>query len=459
MTTFKYNLLQHTWIKKLASSGWPLLMLRAIALGGFVFAILVGIFGTPVGNRNFAIVAVWIAWWAALMLLIVPFLGRGWCAVCPIPMPGEWLQNGAVLGPKSGGSQRFSQLRKFPRKFRNIWLQNVAFTLLALFSAVILTRPSVTAWVLLGMILLAVGMSMVFERRSFCRYVCPVGGFIGLYSQLAPVEVRVIDTQVCKAHTEKSCYQGSENGFGCPWNIFPGGMTPQLGVNTNCGLCMECLRTCDYDNIALNLRAFGADVKPQNKPKLDEAYKAFIMLGSALVYSTVMLGPWGALKQAAYQVGSLPWFGYALALLALTWGLLPGLFYLTGRAAQIIAPTSHPPRQTFTTYAAALLPLGLTAWVAFSFSFVFANLSYLWPVLSDPFGWGWNLMGTAALAWTPYFGYLNPILQVLVLIGGLAWSGSIAQKIARERKAPRQAGPVMMFSFFVTILLLWLLIA
>jgi len=453
MTTFKYNLLQHTWIKKLATNRWPLLILRSIALGGFVFVILVGILGTPIGNHNFAIVAVWIAWWAALMLLLVPFLGRGWCAVCPIPMPGEWLQNGVVLGP--GKNSQGKKRRRFPKPLRSIWLQNAAFSLLALFSVVILTRPLVTAWVLLGMILLAVALSLVFERRSFCRYVCPVGGFIGLYSQLAPVELRVIDSQVCKSHAEKSCYQGSENGSGCPWNVFPGSLT----VNTNCGLCMECLRTCDYDNIALNLRTFSADLQPQNQSKLDEAYKAFIMLGSALVYSAVMLGPWGTLKQATSQIGSLPWFGYAMALLALTWGLLPGLFYLTNRVGLFIAPTPHPPHQTFTAYAVALLPLGLTAWVAFSFSFVFANISYLWPALSDPFGWGWNLLGTAALVWTPYLTSLTPLLQMLVLIGGLIWSSYTAQKIAGECKAPHQAWPVMMFSLFVTILLLWLLIA
>jgi polyferredoxin len=450
----KYNLLQHSLIKKLTANRWPLLIIRSIALGGFVLAILTGIFGTPVGNRNFVIVAVWIAWWAALMLVIVPFFGRGWCAVCPIPMPGEWLQQGTVLGPKPGKLPRPARFKKFPKILRNIWLQNGAFTLLALFSAVILTRPSVTAWVLLGMILLAIGMSQVFERRSFCRYVCPVGGFIGLYSQLAPVELRVIDTQVCKSHTEKSCYQGSENGYGCPWNIYPGGMA----VNTNCGLCMECLRTCDYDNIALNLRAFGADIKSQNKTKLDEAYKAFIMLGSALIYSAVMLGPWGELKNAAYQVGSLRWIVYALALLAFTWGLLPGLFYLTTQIARVISSTPHKSRQTFTAYAATLLPLGLTAWVAFSFSFVFANISYLWPVISDPFGWGWNLLNTADLTWTPYLGSSMPVLQILALLGGFVWSGYIAQKIAIERKAPRQAWPVMAFSLLATLLLFWLLV-
>ncbi len=449
-----FNLLNLSPLRKALTSRWSLLILRAIALGGFVFAILAGLLGTPVGNHNFAIVAVWIAWWAALMLVFVPFLGRGWCAVCPIPMPGEWLQNGALLGPRQN-ARKPARLRRFPKRLRNIWIQNVAFTLLALFSAVILTRPSVTAWVLLGMILLAAGMSLFYERRAFCRYVCPVGGFIGLYSQLAPLELRVIDTQVCKAHTTKSCYQGNENGYGCPWNVFPGGMV----VNTNCGLCMECLRTCDYDNVALNLRAFGSDLQPKNRLKLDEAYKAFIMLGAALVYSAVMLGPWGFLKDAAYRVGSLPWVGFALALVALTWGVLPGLFYLTTRAANRLAPGLQTPRQTFSAYAAVLLPLGLSAWVAFSLAFVFANLSYLWPTLSDPLGWGWDLLGTAKMTWQPYGDAVVSVLQVAVLLIGLLWAGSTARKIAADRGEPRSAAPVILFCGLITLLLMWMLIA
>jgi hypothetical protein len=269
------------------------------------------------------------------------------------------------------------------------------------------------------------------------------------------VELRVIDTQICKSHAEKSCYQGSKNGYGCPWNVYPGGMK----VNTNCGLCMECLRTCDYDNIAINLRAFGADLSPQSKPKLDEAYKAFIMLGSALIYAAVMLGPWSVLKTAAYKIGTLSWIMYASALIALVWGVLPGIFYLFTRAAQRLWPTHHQPRQTFTAYASALLPLGLAAWVAFSFSFVFANISHLWPVLSDPFGWGWNILGTAGLAWTPYLSGLVPALQVTVLLGGLVWSGQIAQKIATERAASHQAWPVLIFGLLTTFLLMGLLVA
>jgi hypothetical protein len=435
------------WVK----SRWPQLIIRAALLGGFIIAILAGFLGTPVGNRNISIVAVWITWWAALILVAVPFFGRGWCAICPIPMPGEWLQNRAVLGPPVIGNSTKAG-RRFPKKFRNIWLQNVAFSILAVFSIVILTRPIITAWVLLALILVAIGVSLFYERRVFCRYLCPVGGFIGIYSQQAPVELRVADSSICASHKEKSCYRGNENGFGCPWDVYPGGLT----ANTNCGLCMECLRTCEYDNILINLRSSGDKSLIGNRQSLDSSFKAFIMLGSAIIYSAVMLGPWGNLKEIAYQIGSLPWLIYAVGLLVVTWVVLPGLFYFVTRVAQKLSTSVQNPRQTFNTYSNVLVPLSLMAWIAFSLSFVFTNGSYLLPVLSDPFGWGWNLLGTANTLWTPYFSQYVPVLQAIALIGGLFWATRKSRLIAEGMDAPRQALPIIIFCTLITFSLMWL---
>ncbi len=182
------------------------------------------------------------------------------------------------------------------------------------------------------------------------------------------------------------------------------------------------------------------------------------MLGSAIVYAAVMLGPWGVLKDAAYQIGSMAWVGYAVGLLLFNWGLLPGVFYIVSRAAQKLFPSDHKPRQTFNIYATAMLPLGLSAWVAFSISFVFSNISYLWPTLSDPLGWGWNLFNTAGLGWSPYLSGVIPTLQIAVLVGGLIWASRVLQNIAIERGAQRQAWPLMLFSTSITIGLLWLLV-
>jgi hypothetical protein len=76
-------------------------------------------------------------------------LRAGWCAVCPIPLPGEWIQHGAVLIPPEK-KPKWLNLR-VPKMFRNIWLQNISFLLLALFSSVLLTTPNITGIVLAAM--------------------------------------------------------------------------------------------------------------------------------------------------------------------------------------------------------------------------------------------------------------------------------------------------------------------
>ena len=121
-------------------------------------------------------------------------------------------------------------------------------------------------------------------------------------------------------------------------------------------------------------------------------------------------------------------------------------------------PSDQKPHQAFNNYATATLPLGLTAWIAFSISFVFTNISYLGPIVSDPFGWGWDLFNTAGLGWSPYMAKIVPILQIGVIAGGLYWAGNVLQSIAVEHKAPQQAWPLIIFCTLVSIGLLWLLV-
>ncbi len=441
----KIELTRIPFIKSALKSRNPQLAIFMVMLVGYVFAIVAGFIGTPVGSHNFSIVFVWIAWWAVLILVAVPFFGRGWCAVCPIPLPGEWLQRGAILSPPDK-KPKWLNLR-WPKFLRNIWLQNISFLLLALFSSVLLTTPNITGIVLAAMLFTAIGLSTVFERRAFCRYLCPVGGFIGLYSQAAPIELRIKDKQVCVTCDGKPCYNGSQAGYGCPWDVFPGGLTK----NTYCGLCMECIRTCPHDNIAINLRSFSADLaKPSTR--IDEAFKAFIMLGSAMIYAGVLLGPWSALKDAAYHVGTSAWFIYAAIFLAIIFALLPGSFAL----GILKTRSSFPLKQRFASLATALIPLGLMFWVAFSLSFVLTNASYIIAALSDPLGLGWNLFGTANVTWQPMLTSILAPAQTLALIGGLIWSARTAQKAANEIKA--SSSSVIAFSFMLTLIMLWLLL-
>ena len=441
----RVELTRNRFIKNILVNRYPQLAVFIVMLVGYIFAILAGLIGTPVGSHNFSIVFVWIAWWAILILLAVPFFGRGWCAVCPIPLPGEWIQRGAVLAPPDK-KPKWLNLR-VPRMFRNIWLQNISFLLLALFSSVLLTTPNITGIVLAVMLFGAIGLSTFFERRAFCRYLCPVGGFIGIYAQTAPLELRIKDRQVCASCVGKPCYNGSSDGYGCPWDVFPGGLTK----NTYCGLCLECIRTCPHDNIAVNLRPFSADLaKPSSH--MDEAFKAFIMFGAAMIYACVLLGPWGILKDAAYNVGTAAWFIYVVAFLGIIFGILPGFFTLGLLQKKSILPL----KQRFASLSTALIPLGLMFWVAFSLSFVMTNASYIMAALSDPLGLGWNLLGTANMAWQPMLTTLLAPAQTLALVGGLIWSGRTAQTAANEVHV--SSLPVIVYCFAATSIMLWLLL-
>jgi hypothetical protein len=426
----------------------PVLMLFTLAV--FVLAIVTGVFGTPVGSRNFSTIFVWIVWWALLIILIVPFLGRFWCTICPIPAPGEWLQRRGIIR-RTFGRPITLDLR-WPRRLKNMWLQNIGFLGVALFSAIILTRPAVTAWVLLGFVVAGIVLSVLFKNRVFCRYVCPVGGFIGLYSMLAPVEVRVRDPRVCLSHKTKDCIVGNERGYGCPWMVYPGSLTR----NVYCGMCMECVKTCTQSNIVINLRPAGEDLFVAKERRLDEAYKAFIMLGCALLYSGVLLGPWGWLKSWANMDVLWHWGVYAAGFLLLNLLVLPGVFWLIVALGRRVADLKVPVRVLFVDYAYTLIPLGLAAWVAFSLGFVFVNGSYVLRVVSDPFGWGWNLFGTADAAWSPLWPTLVTFLQVGALTAGLMFAVRTAYRIARQQVAVHRAAfvsilPVTGFLGLVTL--------
>jgi hypothetical protein len=110
----------------------------------------------------------------------------------------------------------------------------------------------------------------------------------------------------------------------------------------------------------------------------------------------------------------------------------------------------------FVDYAYTLIPLGLAAWIAFSFGFVLVNGSYALTVLSDPFGWGWDLFGTAGTSWTPLGTSLIPFLQVGILTAGLLFALNTAYQIARQQVVDHRPAflstlPVAGFAVLVTL--------
>ncbi len=423
------------WLKRLVRMRSFQFLVIVPNLFMFYFFLISALFGTPVGNRNIIIVFVWILWWFFLITLLVPFGSRMWCTVCPLPFFGDWAQRRSLIRVRPGATSGTENLlsgmhRRWPKALSNIWLQNFGFLFLATFSALLVTRPIVSALVFGLLFLVATGLALVYRLRAFCGYVCPIAGFLSLYSMASTVELRSSNKDVCLSCKDKACIRGSERGWACPWNMYMG----RMDRNNYCGMCFECVKSCPNDNISLLLRPFA--LSDTDLRGYDEAWKACIMLVLALTYSVVLLGPWGVFKTWANISEMHNWAGFGAyavgqALLALV--LFPGLFYLAVRLSKWYAGAHDiPTKEIFLKYAYALVPMGLLAWIAFSVPLMMVNGSYIISVASDPMGWGMNLFGTADFPWRPLLPQCVPYLQVPILLLGLYYGLRALHKNGRR---------------------------
>ena len=88
------------------------------------------------------------------------------------------------------------------------------------------------------LLLLAVDVSLIFERRAFCSYVCPVGHLLGLYALLAPFQWRADDAGVCASCSTKDCVAKKNRdrlaGRSCTSGLYP--------ASLRAGSCPPCRR-------------------------------------------------------------------------------------------------------------------------------------------------------------------------------------------------------------------------
>ena len=424
----------------------------------FYLLFIAGIFGTPVGNKNIIIVFIWILWWFALIAIMVPFASRIWCTMCPMPFFGDWLQRLALVKVRIGKTfglknKMYGFNKRWPKKLSNIWLQNISFLLLCTFSAMLVTRPIVTVIVLGSLVVLATVLAIFYRMRTFCSYICPVSGFLSLYSMTSTMELRAKDSDVCLKCKTKSCRVGNENGWACPWFIYMG----KLDRNNYCGLCMECVKSCPNDNIGLNLRPFAADRRIKG---YDEVWKGFIMLALAMAYSIILLGTNGTVKDWANVTETNEWSGF-LIYAAILWSsallIVPLVYYGFVALARWLTKKSEVPlKEVFLGYAYILVPLGLLAWIAFSVPLLFVNGSYIISVISDPMGWGWDLFGTAHFAWHPLWPEYLGIIQIILLLIGLFYALDHAFKAGVQLFGATKTAvigmiPIGSFSILVTL--------
>jgi polyferredoxin len=313
-------------------------------------------------GTNLASILIWTVWWAGIIFTFV-LVGRLWCFMCPVGAISEWV------------SRIFKPNRIFPARFRNVWLANFMFLLLTWLDIQVgvVRHPMVTGSLLIGITAVAIVVGLLFQRRSFCRYLCPIGGLIGIYSMFSAVELRSKDFEVCKSHNRKDCYLGNEKGHGCP--MFE--MIPTMDSNNLCTFCGECIKSCPKNNLTLRIRPFFKDAWTTQKRCLDEAALAIVLVGISIFVTGDMLEPWKGWMESATKVIPFNQFGieyrYTAELItksilyfSASLLLVPGLMLLASAISNRLVRKNNPHglKQTFITFGYMFVPIGLSLHLA-----------------------------------------------------------------------------------------------
>jgi polyferredoxin len=251
----------------------------------FWLVIGIGLLGTVVPGLNFATAITWYLWFCLVFVMMV-VVGRAWCAMCPFGGFGEWVQR-HTFWKRTRSSIGLGL--KMPDKVAQYGF------LLSVGSFLLLTwieeyfniagpgNPAATSFMVLGIVGSALLFFLVFERRTFCRYVCPLTALIGSVGAMGSVAgFRTRDRDVCLSCQTKDCMRGDEEGYGCPWYTWPG----SADSNSTCGLCTECYKACPSDNIGLYLQKPLTSVVAPTRRRADVAWSVALLFG-LVVYQQV----------------------------------------------------------------------------------------------------------------------------------------------------------------------------
>ena len=324
---------------RLFAAAIPALQLFSVIL--FVVVILAGLFGNQNPYRNIAPTFVWVIFWVGLTF-VSALIGNLWALVNPwrtLFAAAEWL-----WGQRGG---RELSLRLVYPEALGVW---PALLLLFGFCWIELVYPNAAVPAHLAILAIAysaltwTGMA-VFGRQTWLRHGELFSVVFGLFARFAPMDI--------------SCARDERR-----WELRPPGigllkesraspsMTALVLLILSSVLYDGLLGTPEWSSFESALRAFTPSPAEQQ----------------AVIFKTIGL------------------IGFWLIFLAAYWGVSALMSVAAGR---LFSPSELAGR-----FALTLIPIAIGYHVAHYLPFLLIQGQYIIPLLSDPFGFSWNIFGT-----------------------------------------------------------------
>ena len=383
------------------------------------------VFAKILRNTNLSNLIVWSYWWPLIIITAILF-GRFWCSICPMELITSFF---GKIG-----------FRKKPGKLlQSGWVITIFYAIILIVGIHTFTIhriPQYMAIYMLVLFLIAVIAGIIWEKRTFCTYICPVGHLLGLYSLLSSKKLRVVDAEVCEKCETKDCISKSNQykftGRSCTTGLYPA----KISDNRTCILCGQCMKSCTKDNIAIQRRKFAADLFKEVKLSWAEI-TFFIIVSGFVVYE--VLSEWTVSKNILTAIPN--WVNHSLNISGrytdtitaiILFVLFPAVFYfLLTMLKKVFAKETW--LNSFRQLVIVILPITASMHFLKAILKTTSRIPYWDFVFSDPQGVKTAqlladnpalLNKSILLAISPYLS----IIAILLSVGGIVLSFSIIRK-------------------------------
>lgn len=440
----------NNFLTKIFRSKYFLFVMQLITLTAFALIVASAISVGPGNNykitkilqhTNLPNLLVWSYWFSAIIIVAI-FFGRFWCTVCPMEL---------VISIFN----RFG-LKLKPGKFlKSGWVVTILYTIILIFGInifLIQWIPMNMAFYMLSLLGLVIIVSLIWEKRTFCSYFCPIGFLLKLYSLFSTIRIKNKSDEVCKNCKTKDCISNKKqyNLFNrsCTSNVNP----PNLKYKNECILCGECIKTCPHDNLKIGFSK--PSLKKIANINFSSSEIGFIMIITGLVIWEILF-KWevarGFFMFPQYFITDffgLKGFSFKLSKALLFFIIYPGfLFLLSSLIMKLFTKKSF--KRCLSNVSLSILPIIVCMHILSAILIMIEHSVYIKYAIADPVGLrtAYDILNNVIIInKTYYLPWLITLISITLPIIGLI----ISFKIIKFRKTNDKVQRTL--SFLISII-------
>ncbi len=432
----RFNLLRWPIARALTSPA-ALLPLRLASVALFLLVIAAGLAGGQEPTDNVAPTLVWVIWWVG-MAYASALIGNVWAVINPWRIIFDWAETLFRLFSPGRG---LSLNQSWPAGW-GVWPGLLLFLAFA-WAELVFVDSAMPAHIARMAIVYSVitwaGMA-VYGKERWLRRGEAFSLAFGFLARFAPTEARNLDPSVCDA---------------CPADC--------QDVDMECVDCGRCFAKTPPSRRELNLRPFAVGLLRNEGVSVSAAAFVLLLL-STVTYDGLTATPlWVSVHD--WLSGQLP---NSTLIGTLGLAVFPTLFggvYLVVAALMSWAGGGRVPVGAVARgFVYSLIPIALAYHLAHFLSYLLIQGQLIIPLASDPFGFGWDLLGT--VDYRVNLAIINARTTWLLAVGAIVvghiisvyLAHVIAHRVIKERRLARRSQyPMLALMVGYTMVSLWIL--